>query len=497
MTIWLGWMCMLPLARTQILDIVWNSQPYHQLIEENSSAYLSFSVLTEAPMKDLNNFKAYFDLQLLLFHEASGSHLQCEPTLRSITESAMHFTCQLPFDDLQRGRSLLDVKITSKQNGENWYLHDFTDLLPSLNAGKLGFRNAALHYDVNDRYSLDYALRQKGLALAEFPDQLGGIFTQGFCKNEVISLSDLMVQIWSPTGNNGCKVELHLIDEENQTSSILPLSYLRNGIAGEALNPYFTQETLLSTPGITEELYRLDIISNDLLAEYSNAPGEHTLSFFLSLNHGEEQVRLPENGHFSARFTIANAPVGADCQAALLPIELLDFLVIGQKDEVFLKWISALEINNQFYAIERSPDALEWTTIYEIHGKGNSVDYITYTYTDHQPFPGINYYRLKQMDFDGSMTYSKVKTIRIKSSSIQLHPNPVNRFLYYKIDDPNQKYEVKVYNIQGECLFERIIPDPASQFHRIDFSSIPKGTYILKYINQENYLSRTAKLVKL
>lgn len=497
MTIWLGWMCILPSAWTQIQDIIWHTQPYHQYIDKNTSAELSFSLISDLTIKDLHNFKSYFDLELILFQEDISNYTHYSPELINIFENSLHFSCRIPFEDLKRGRTYIDLKVISKENGTSWHLHDFADPLPTLNTGSIGFRNAALHYAVNDNYTHDYALLQNGLVLADFPDQLGGIFTNGFCKDEVISLRDLMIQIWTADIAIDPEVQFHLFDEESQSDISYPLRFVADGNEGEWLNPYFKEEYTLTVPGLTEKLYQLEIISEDLLATFSNSPGEHELSFYLSLSNGEEEIRLPENGNFVTRFTIANAPVGADCQAALLPIELLDFLVLSQEDQVYLKWISALEINNQFYAIERSRDVINWETIYEVHGQGNSNDYISYSYTDLQPIPGISYYRLRQMDFDGSQTYSKVKTVRIKSSSLQLHPNPVRDFLYYKIEDPNQYYKVKVYDVQGACLFETLIPDPASQYHRIDLNSLPNGCYILKYINQDNYLSKTSRFVKL
>jgi hypothetical protein len=409
----------------------------------------------------------------------------------------IRYQASIPAEFMPEGRYLIDLEVISLSNDKPFHLADYYQPLPSLTIGTFGFLNAAVHYKVNEEYSIDYALMQEGKQLPDFPDRLGGIYTNGFCRDELIGLEDLEVQTWEPKNGPAATLEIHLESENNESLGLLSLVDAGTGIKGNMLNPYFPGQSVVLENHTMEKRYRLDQISNDLLALFGREPGEHQLRFFLRMRLGSETRRLPESGFFETTFTIADAPIGADCQAVLLPIELLDFLLLGQENQVYLKWISALEINNQFYKVERSKDVIRWETIYEVKGQGNAAGYLSYEFTDKYPYPGISYYRLRQMDFDGSETFSKVKTVRISDSDIILYPNPVSDHLFYRIEETDLNYHIEIYDLAGSCVLKTIIPDPVSPYHRISLGHLPRGTYLIKYIHSKNYLSRTARFIKL
>lgn len=88
-----------------------------------------------------------------------------------------------------------------------------------------------------------------------------------------------------------------------------------------------------------------------------------------------------------------------------LPIELLSFSFEIHPGVVLLRWITATEINNDFFTIERSRDMLQWEELGKIQGAGNSNELLSYNFSDRNPVRGISYYRLKQTDFDGKFEY--------------------------------------------------------------------------------------------
>ena len=90
----------------------------------------------------------------------------------------------------------------------------------------------------------------------------------------------------------------------------------------------------------------------------------------------------------------------------VLPVELLSFEGFSQKNSIFLDWSTATEINNDGFYIERSSDIENWEDIDFINGNGTSLEKQFYQYEDQSPLFGANYYRLKQMDFDGKYEYS-------------------------------------------------------------------------------------------
>ena len=118
-----------------------------------------------------------------------------------------------------------------------------------------------------------------------------------------------------------------------------------------------------------------------------------------------------------------------DCSA--LPIKLANFNAYAVKNTAQLKWSTLTEIANKGFDIEHSVNGSTWNSIGFVNTLaegGNSNAALNYQYTHLQPAAGVNYYRLKQVDFDGTSEYSKVRTVNIGSakSSVVLYPNPAN-----------------------------------------------------------------------
>lgn len=92
-----------------------------------------------------------------------------------------------------------------------------------------------------------------------------------------------------------------------------------------------------------------------------------------------------------------------------LPIELVEFNGVNYYDHNLLTWVSATEINNHFYTLERSVDAFNWSEITYVDGAGTSSTPILYSYKDYTYIKEVtNYYRLKQTDFNGNFEYFKI-----------------------------------------------------------------------------------------
>lgn len=90
---------------------------------------------------------------------------------------------------------------------------------------------------------------------------------------------------------------------------------------------------------------------------------------------------------------------------SVLPIELLYFLGFNDNNKNTLNWRTATEINNAYFSIEKSSDAYSWDVIGKLSGSGNSESYKDYKFVDIEPIHGINYYRLKQVDYNGAYKY--------------------------------------------------------------------------------------------
>jgi hypothetical protein len=114
-----------------------------------------------------------------------------------------------------------------------------------------------------------------------------------------------------------------------------------------------------------------------------------------------------------------------------LPVELITFNA-GRRDEtVILSWSTATEKNNSHFEIERSTDLKSWETIGLVDGAGNSDMLKSYSYSDSEAPNASLYYRLKQIDFDGTFEYSKIVSVpeETSASSISIYPNPAGNIL--------------------------------------------------------------------
>lgn len=111
-----------------------------------------------------------------------------------------------------------------------------------------------------------------------------------------------------------------------------------------------------------------------------------------------------------------------------LPIELLSFSAqANDQRTVDLGWVTATEINNDYFTVERSQDLMHYEMVATQNGAGNSNQILTYTDVDLRPYGGTSYYRLKQTDFDGNFSYSAPVSVNLEHGlafDLTVFPNP-------------------------------------------------------------------------
>jgi hypothetical protein len=127
-------------------------------------------------------------------------------------------------------------------------------------------------------------------------------------------------------------------------------------------------------------------------------------------------------------------PPSPACNAFVLPVSLIYFNARVNDNNVLIEWQTASEKFNDYFTVERSSDGNIFNPIAIIDGAGNSNDLLNYTYIDQWPLPKISYYRLKQTDFNGDFTYSKVVAVRMNIEGLfAIYPNPARQqtAIYY------------------------------------------------------------------
>ncbi len=172
-----------------------------------------------------------------------------------------------------------------------------------------------------------------------------------------------------------------------------------------------------------------------------------------------------------------------------LPIELVSFTAQPNAEkQVVLNWTTALEINNDYFTIERSTDGVNFEEVALVNGAGNSQQENTYSTVDAAPVSGLSYYRLKQTDFDGGFEYSGMVNVTIgvaePTAEITVYPNPANTGQQVQINIANSdaKFTVEIYEIgSGRLVYNA---ETASQNHLLDVpDGLAAGAYLVRIAN--------------
>ena len=177
--------------------------------------------------------------------------------------------------------------------------------------------------------------------------------------------------------------------------------------------------------------------SGNLLIKTTNEHGSWTTSYpefrytakTNSVVYNYNDGTFPSSSGFRNSYR-PNMKLGHGGGGGALPIELIEFNAIVNEDIVEISWTTASEINNDYFIVEKSQDALEWTITIETKGAGNSVNIINYFEIDSNPLRGLSYYRLTQVDFNGEQETFNIIPVEnaIKGEGIMnIYPNPVNK----------------------------------------------------------------------
>lgn len=181
-----------------------------------------------------------------------------------------------------------------------------------------------------------------------------------------------------------------------------------------------------------------------------------------------------------------------------LPVELTSFDVEKSDETSFVSWSTATEVNNDYFNIERSKDGVHFETIGTVQGNGTTADRKTYSFEDENPMGGVNYYRLKQVDYDGAYEYSDIKNVRFDSRmstnvTMGLYPNPANDYVSIELDgiQLDSKTMVRVFDKIGKLVLVQDV-DASNQ---LNISELADGMYMIQAVNNDSVIA-TKKLVK-
>lgn len=179
--------------------------------------------------------------------------------------------------------------------------------------------------------------------------------------------------------------------------------------------------------------------------------------------------------------------------AVIVPVTLTSFTATPSAGNVLLHWSTSQESNNRGFTVERSADGQTWTDLGFVAGAGTTASVSNYNYTDALPGNGTNFYRLRQQDMDGRVTYSDIATASISSNRFFTISDNPGKGLYKLSMQPGQgMVELDVTDAAGKSILRQKtnLANPV-----IDISRQAPGMYWLRIKTNNN--QSTIKLVKL
>ncbi len=181
---------------------------------------------------------------------------------------------------------------------------------------------------------------------------------------------------------------------------------------------------------------------------------------------------------------------------APLPIELLSFTGKNNGNVNELHWITATETNNDYFTLEHSNDAINFTPIATTDGAGNSNKIIQYENNDRNPY-NLTFYRLKQTDFDGKETYSEVISVDKQFTElVEIYPNPAADIISISLGETLSSFFIEIYDLAGKKIISQQL-ETISRNATFDVSSLQEGFYMINILSEQHgKLIYNSKLVK-
>lgn len=272
--------------------------------------------------------------------------------------------------------------------------------------------------------------------------------------------------------------------------------------------------------------YRLDLteISFDIYRPNSPAQGPDSCAVYTSIDGGPYtrqggiSVITTTKTNFSRTFTISSATSGniafritgwnaqnsgensrlgidniiiTGTVSNVLPIELISFNATPIANNVSLTWSTASEINNDYFTLERSINAIYFVEIETIDGAGNSNQILNYSHVDGNVISGVSYYKLKQTDYDGKFEYSDIVSVNLLSfDEIKIYPNPFDGSVLFLNTNilQGKNIQLRIIDFNGREIISKVLLLKESNENNLDelvsLENIPDGLYIINVISE-------------
>lgn len=180
-----------------------------------------------------------------------------------------------------------------------------------------------------------------------------------------------------------------------------------------------------------------------------------------------------------------------------LPVELLEFKATCQNNTAVVTWKTATEVNNDYFILERSQDMRNFERLAKIDGKGHSNTETAYSFIDRKPYRGDTYYRLTQVDYDGTsetfdVIYINCDNADIIPAEVSVFPNPFRNEINIRLANFEDNFVYfEIYNEMGRiCYKERHRLHSCSGVFTIPLEDLRPGMYYLRIVSDTEIFNK-------
>ncbi len=243
--------------------------------------------------------------------------------------------------------------------------------------------------------------------------------------------------------------------------------------------------TQITQTGGTNFVYDLTLPFTDALVGLISDPN------FMSVAKSSDGITWTDNDatvNYSARtitvqnltsFSYFNIISYGELEGSTLPIKLLSFEGKPDGNTIKLEWATASEENNNYFLIEKSNNAFDWIPLTIVEGNGNSNQIVNYSFTDTEPYTGINYYQLVSHDFNGDTHTSPIVAVLMNETLAYFTFDGSEISVFGNFEN---KTTLEIFDATGILVYSNNI-NPGQRSLKINDLNIPSGIYFIKLTN--------------
>jgi len=270
-------------------------------------------------------------------------------------------------------------------------------------------------------------------------------------------------------------------------NSVTSLSTLGDGTPSKMVHRFW--EVDVENPGVQSALLlRFDTVTEAAAGSgYLNAQRWDNTSSWEYPSAGQLQLSsntlLVVNNFKYGTFGVAKG-------ASPLPMTLISFdAKMNSSKQVDVSWVTASEINNDYFTVQRSSDAYTFESIATVDGAGNSTATLNYYYMDKNPMRGVSYYRLKQTDYDGTTSYSEIAAVNnagMGANDVTIFPNPVKDYALISVRSTikdSGEIVFELYDMTGKLVMRKKLSEMNSlgeNIFRFEKENLLPGAYFYR-----------------